>query len=349
MILTKKSGPFVYVLALSFIALVFLPQILPPYELRLATEALIFSLFAISFNMLLGYAGLLSFGHAMFFGVGAFATAVVVNKLPGISFMAAVAVSMFITACVSLAVGALLLRVKGTPFALLTLAFNALFFAIGVKWSSVTGGDDGLGFTPPVLSLGGIEFDPGQGSDMYFLTLAIVGVMIACCWYFTHTAMGQSVLLIRENEERMQFLGYSTNVTRLILFTLAGSLAGLAGAFYAMFNAFVSLDAISLEMSTKVLLMTFIGGTGQFFGPVLGSYFYIFVQDSLSDFTDNWPLFMGLLFIMMVLYVSEGFSGLLKKMALRVLNRSNVESSPNQPSQEKERPVFAEETRKEID
>jgi ABC-type branched-subunit amino acid transport system permease subunit len=351
MMLTKKSGPLSCFLLLVLIVLVLLPQILPPYPLRLATEAMIFSLFAVSFNMLLGYAGLLSFGHAMFFGVGAFATAVAVNRLPGISFAEAVAVSTIITAVVSLAVGTLLLRVKGTPFALLTLAFNALFYAIGVKWSSVTGGDDGQGFTPPVVSLGGITYNPGQGNDMYYLTLVIVGVVIVGCWYFTRTAMGQSVLLIRENEERMQFLGYNTKVTRLILFSLAGSLAGLAGSLHAMFNAFVSLDVISLEMSTKVLLMTFIGGTGAFFGPVLGSYFYIFVQDSLSEFTNNWPLFMGLLFILMVLYVPKGFSGLLKKMIPRFMkgnnHKFNREKQKTQATHKKTRHVVTQESRKE--
>lgn len=307
---------------------VILPWILPPYQLRLVTEALIFSLYAVSYNLLLGYGGLLSFGHAMFFGVGAFATAVVINGLEGIPLFAAMAIATGLTTLVGLIVGLLLLRVSGTPFALLTLAFNALFFAIAVKWHTVTGGDDGLSVFAPAVNLGLFSLDPSNGQQMYYLTLVVIGSAIAFCWHFTHTAMGQSVLLIRENEERMRFLGYNTNVARLNLFVITGCLAGLAGSFYTMFNSFVSLDAVSIEMTTKVLLMTFIGGTGSFAGPILGAYFYTYVQDFLSDLTENWPLIMGVLFIIMVLYAPGGLSGLAKSLKER-FSRQELEEGSN--------------------
>lgn len=306
-----------------------LPWILPPYQLRLVTEALIFSLYAVSYNLLLGYGGLLSFGHAMFFGVGAFATAVVINGLEGIPLFAAMAIATGLTTLVGLMVGLLLLRVSGTPFALLTLAFNALFFAIAVKWHTVTGGDDGLSVFPPAVNLGLFSLDPSNGQQMYYLTLVVIGSAIAFCWHFTHTAMGQSVLLIRENEERMRFLGYNTNVARLNLFVITGCLAGLAGSFYTMFNSFVSLDAISIEMTTKVLLMTFIGGTGSFAGPILGAYFYTYVQDFLSDLTENWPLIMGMLFIIMVLYAPGGLSGLAKSLKERFVRQELEKEGSN--------------------
>jgi branched-chain amino acid transport system permease protein len=297
--------------------LIILPWILPPYQLRLVTEALIFSLYAVSYNLLLGYGGLLSFGHAMFFGVGAFATAVVINGLEGVPLFAAMAIATGLTTLVGVIVGLLLLRVSGTPFALLTLAFNALFFAIAIKWHTVTGGDDGLSVMAPAVNLGLFNLDPANGQQMYYLTLVVIGSAIAFCWHFTRTAMGQSVLLIRENEERMRFLGYNTNVARLNLFVFTGCMAGLAGSFYTMFNSFVSLDAISIEMTTKVLLMTFIGGTGSFAGPIIGAYFYTYVQDFLSDLTENWPLIMGVLFITMVLYAPGGLSGLAKSLKER--------------------------------
>jgi branched-chain amino acid transport system permease protein len=133
--------------------------------------------------------------------------------------------------------------------------------------------------------------------------------------------MGQSVLLIRENEERMRFLGYNTNVSRLILFVFSGALAGLAGSFYAIMNSFVSLDAVAIEMSTRVLLMTFIGGIGHFIGPVLGALFYTYLQNFLSEMTDSWPLFMGLLFIAMVLWAPGGIAGWFDVGRQRVLKR----------------------------
>jgi len=128
------------------------------------------------------------------------------------------------------------------------------------------------------------------------------------CWYFTQTAMGQTVLLMRENEERMKFLGYSTRISRLILFTFTGAVAGLAGAFYTLHFQFVSISAISVDMTTTVLLMTFVGGTGTFWGPILGAFCYIILQNYLSDVTDRWPLIMGLIFVAMVMFVPGGLS-----------------------------------------
>jgi branched-chain amino acid transport system permease protein len=302
------------------------PRIVGDYQLRLLTEAVVFSLYAVSFNMLLGYAGLLSFGHAMFFGVGAFATAVALEHIAGLPLLAAVGIATGFTALVGLCVGMLLLRVKGTPFALLTLAFNALFYAIGVKWSSVTGGDDGLIVDLPDIHLGFCSLNLFDGPTVYWVTLIILGAVIGFCWYFTKTAMGQSVLLIRENEERMRFLGYNTHVSRLILFVFSGALAGLAGSFYAVMNSFVSLDAIAIEMSTRVLLMTFIGGIGHFIGPVLGAVFYTYLQNFLSELTDSWPLFMGLLFIAMVLWAPGGIAGWLHAGRQWILKRFGAES-----------------------
>jgi branched-chain amino acid transport system permease protein len=317
---------FIFVLG----ALIAMPWVLGGYNLRLLTEAIIFSLYAVSYNLLLGYAGLLSFGHAMFFGVGAFALTVALQHIAGLPLLLAVLMATVFTALVGLVVGILLLRVKGTPFALLTLAFNALFYSIGVKWTAVTGGDDGAIVNVPNIHLGVVSLNMSNGPTVYFVTLVVVGSAIAFCWYFTRTAMGQSVLLIRENEERMRFLGYNTHVSRLILFIFSGSLAGLAGAFYAILHAFVSLDAISLEMTTKVLLMTFIGGIGHFIGPVIGAVFYTYFQSFISVLTDNWPLIMGALFIAMVLWTPGGLSGLIQSAGAWIARRGASNTSPEE-------------------
>jgi branched-chain amino acid transport system permease protein len=299
-----------------------MPYLLPGYQLRLFTEVIIFSLFAVSFNLLLGYAGLISFGHAMFFGTGAFCVANLLNHVSGMPLLAAVALATGMTTVVGFLVGCLLLRVKGTPFALLTLALNALFYAIAMKWSSLTGGDDGLIIDPPNLDLGFAIIDPNKGPDFYYLTLVVLGLVILSCWYFTHTAMGRTVLLMRENEDRLRFLGYNTLLARLILFTLTAGLAGLAGSFYTLFFAFVSIDALSMEMTTTVLLMTFIGGTGNFAGPILGVAVYTYLQNFLSELTDSWPLIMGVLFILMVLFTPGGLVGIIKSLAKRFKSRS---------------------------
>ncbi|MCF8082594.1 MAG: branched-chain amino acid ABC transporter permease [Deltaproteobacteria bacterium] len=298
-----------------FVILAVLPLILRGYQLRLVTEVIIFSLYAVSYNLLLGYAGLLSFGHAMFFGTGAFAVAILLEHFAGLPLLLAVTLATAFTTATGFVVGCLLLRVKGTPFALLTLAFNALFYAIAVKWSSLTGGDDGLIIDPPQLDLWLLTLDPNKGPDFYYLSLAILGPVILFCWYFTYTAMGRTVLLMRENEDRMRFLGYNTLLARLSLFTLTAGLAGLAGSIYSLFFAFVSIDAISIETTTTVLLMTFIGGTGHFAGPILGAGVFIYLQNFLSELTENWPLIMGVLFILMVLFTPGGLVGIIKGAA----------------------------------
>jgi len=296
------------------------------YQLALLTEIIIFALFAVSYNLLLGYAGLLSFGHAMFFGMGAYMVAVALNRIPGLPFFGAVIVSVMVTTATSLAVGSLLLRHKGVPFALLTLAFNALFYAIATKWHTVTGGDDGLSIRLPDINLGFTYLKTANITVFYYITLLTIGSVILFCWYFTRTAMGQTVLLMRENEERMKFLGYNTNISRLILFVFTGFLAGLAGSFYTLFFQFTSITAISIDMSTIVVLMVIIGGTGSFIGPILGACVYIYLQDFLSDITDRWPFIMGLIFIFMILYVPRGLSGLINSLIERLRGRWNLPS-----------------------
>ncbi|SHE53921.1 branched-chain amino acid transport system permease protein [Desulfacinum infernum DSM 9756] len=294
------------------------PLFLPLYHVNLLTEVIVFALYAVSYNLLLGYAGLLSFGHAMFFGTGAYVTAVALAHLPGLSVGSAILLSVAAATLAGVVTGALLLRHKGSYFALLTLAFNALFYAVATKWHSVTGGDDGLSVNRPNLDFLGVHLDLSDITTFYYFALITVGALIGYCWHFTHTAMGRTVLLVRENEERMKFLGYDTNISRLLLFTFTGALAGCAGSYYALFFEFTSISAISIEMTTTVLLMTFIGGTGSFLGPVLGALVYTLLHDKLSDITDRWPLIMGLIFIVMVLYVPGGLSGLIVSIRERL-------------------------------
>ena len=327
MINQRSFAPFLGWGLFVLIVGVVLPLWARQYQVALLTEIIIFALFAVSYNLLLGYAGLLSFGHAMFFGVGAYTVAIVLNRIPGLSFFGAVMISAMVTTVAGLAVGSLLLRHKGVPFALLTLAFNALFYAIATKWHNITGGDDGLSIRLPDINLGFAHLKTGDITVFYYITLLIIGSVILFCWYFTRTAMGQTVLLMRENEERMKFIGYNTNVSRLILFVFTGFLAGLAGSFYTLHYQFTSISAISIDMSTIVVLMVIIGGTGSFIGPILGACVYIYLQDFLSDITDRWPFIMGVIFIFIILYVPRGLSGLVDSFVERLGGRWHLRSS----------------------
>lgn len=305
--MSQKKAQYLSIAALFALGAL-LPLFFRQYHLNMLTEIILFALYAVSYNLLLGYGGLLSFGHAMFFGTGAFSVAVALIHIPGLSMWGAIVLAVLMATLVGFVAGSLLLRHKGAYFALLTLAFNSLFYAVATKWHSVTGGDDGLSITRPALDLWLATIKMASISNFYYFTLFFVGAAILFCWYFTQTAMGQTVLLMRENEERMKFLGYNTHISRLILFTFTGAVAGLAGAFYTLHFQFVSISAISVDMTTTVLLMTFVGGAGTFWGPILGAFVYIILQNYLSDLTDRWPLFMGLIFIFMVLVIPGGLS-----------------------------------------
>ena len=312
----RQTLTYVSIVAL-FVLGALMPSVLKQYHLNMLTEIIIFSLYAVSYNLLLGYAGLLSFGHAMFFGLGAFMTAVAIIHLPGLALPNAVLIGLLTTVIAGFVIGGLLLRHKGSYFALLTLAFNSLFYAVATKWHSVTGGDDGLSIVRPDLNLGFTSISLASVTNFYYLTLIVIGAAMVFCWYFTQTAMGKTVLLMRENEERMKFLGYNTNISRLILFTFTGAVAGLAGAFYTLHFQFVSISAISVDMTTAVLLMTFVGGTGKFWGPILGALVYIILQNYLSNITDRWPLFMGFIFVFMVLFIPGGLSAVITNIRQR--------------------------------
>jgi len=328
-----KTNSYVVIIVLFLLGAV-MPLVLRRYNLFMLTEIIIFALYAVSYNLLLGYAGLLSFGHAMFFGLGAFVAAVSIIHIPGLTLLSAVIISLVITTITGFLIGGLLLRHKGAYFALLTMAFNALFYAVATKWHSVTGGDDGLSISRPELDLGLASLSVSSVSSFYYLILIVVGASIVFCWYFTHTAMGKTVLLMRENEERMKFLGYNTNISRLILFTFTGAVAGLAGAFYTLHFQFVSISAISIDMTTAVLLMVFVGGTRTFWGPILGAFVYIIFQNYLSDITDRWPLFMGLIFVFMVLYVPGGLSQTI--VSIRQWFAGRTGTNDNGPAQAEE-------------
>jgi len=319
----KQKSITLIIIGALFLAGAFMPLFLKQYHLNMLTEIIIFALFAVSYNLLLGYAGLLSFGHAMFFGLGAFMTAIAIIHIPGLALWNAILIGIVTTVIAGFIIGGLLLRHKGSYFALLTLAFNALFYAVATKWHSVTGGDDGLSITRPGLDLGFTSISLASLTNFYYLTLVIIGAAIVFCWYFTHTAMGKTVLLMRENEERMKFLGYNTNISRLILFTFSGAVAGLAGSFYTLHFQFVSISAISVDMTTAVLLMAFVGGTKTFWGPILGALVYIILQNYLSNITDRWPLFMGFIFVFMVLFIPGGLSEVIMNIRQRFFGRKD--------------------------
>jgi branched-chain amino acid transport system permease protein len=292
------------------VILILFPFIAPKFQLRMFTEIIILTLFAMTWKMMLNEGGMFSFGHAVYFGLGAYASVLGWLHIPGLSFLSGILLGALTSALVAFLLGAFLVRMSGTYFALLTLAFNQLIWAIVWKWRDVTGGDDGLGKFPKPDLFGLTIKNP---VNFYYVALVIIGIGLYLCWYFTKTPMGNVALSIKSNEERAKFVGFNVQATKLIFLTLLGFLAGVSGALYAQFQEFIATSVIDGMMSTNVLFMAYIGGIGYFWGPIIGSGIFVYLSEYLSSFTDRWELILGLIFIAVVLFAPQGIMGVVRK------------------------------------
>lgn len=300
---------FLVGIASAVLAILF-PYILPKFQLRMITEIVILALFAMTWKMLLNEGGMFSFGHSLYFGLGAYASVLGWLHIKGLSFMSGILLGGLVAGLMAFILGAFLVRMSGTYFALFTLAFNQLIWAVVWKWRDVTGGDDGLGKFPKPDLLGISMKDP---ANFYYLSLIMVGVCLFICWYYTKTPLGNVVMSIKSNEERAKFIGFNVNASKLVLLTMLGFFAGISGGLYAQFQEFIATSTIDMGMSTNVLFMAFIGGTGYFWGPLIGSGIFVYLSEYLSSFTDRWELIFGLIFIIIVSFAPQGILGIVEK------------------------------------
>jgi branched-chain amino acid transport system permease protein len=298
-------------LVAALVALCLIPLMLNTVQLRVAIEILYFGLFAVSFNLLFGYTGMLSFGFAATFGIGGYAVGLIWKHFGALPFPLALLMGALAGAVVGLFIGFCCVRLRGTYFSLLTLAFSQFLFAVALKWRDVTRGDDGLTVTPPDLSLpGGIVLSMGNPRHFYWVEVTVVLLCLSMAWRFTRTPLGNAARLMRENDERAAFLGYNVFATKLIVFTFASTLAAVAGVLFGTFQRLVSPSALDLGASTDVVFMALFGGTGAFLGPLLGTTAYILLQNWLSRTTEHWPFVIGLIFVLLILFMHTGLVGL---------------------------------------
>jgi branched-chain amino acid transport system permease protein len=296
-------------IALGALGILF-PHVLPRFQLRMVTEIVIVALLVMTWKMMLNEAGLFSFGHAVYFGLGAYASVLGWLHINGLSLMSGILLGGLVAGLVGFILSAFLVRMSGTYYALLTLAFNQLIWAIVWKWRDVTGGDDGLGKFPKPDLLGISMRDP---VNYYYLSLAIVAICMFLCWYFSKTPLGSVVKGIKSNEERSKFIGFNVGAAKIIFLTMLAFFAGISGALYAQFQEFIGASSIDLVMSTHVIFMAFIGGVGHFWGPLLGSGIYVYLSEYLSHYTDRWELIFGIVVVILVLVAPQGILGIAKK------------------------------------
>lgn len=283
----------------------------------LATFILIYGLFAMAYNICLGEAGILTFGHAAFFGLGAYGCGLLVVHL-GLDQMAAWAglvVGVLVAALGGLVIGGLALRRAGTYLALITLGFAQMLWFIVFQWRSFTGGDDGLvGVPTPALGVPGVfvlEFRY-QG-PFFLLILAIFTLSLVAMKRLRNSNFGRTLNAIRENENRAEFLGYDVYRYKLAAFVVSAAFAGLAGSLYPFFLNVVGLNTLHWQLSGEVNFWVLLGGVNTFVGPVIGTGLFLLLRDTISVWTSHWQLPVGLLFIAIVLFFPEGLIGDLKE------------------------------------
>lgn len=283
----------------------------PPYFLSTLTEVLIFGIFAMSLDLLLGYTGLASFGHAAFFGVGAYAAGLVAMRT-GPNMLFTMTAALAICAILALAIGFFSIRTTGVFFLMLTLAFSQMVYAIVHQWSWLTGGSNGLAGIPrPDISLLSLTIEFYDATSFYYVALGFFIVSLLLLKRIVDSPFGHVLLGIRENEGRMRAIGYNTRNFKLAAFVIAGVFGGLSGVLYSYFNGFISPTELYWTMSGQVLVMVIIGGVGTLIGPVLGAGTILVLQNIVSSNTERWPTIMGLLFIAFVLVARNGITGLL--------------------------------------
>ncbi|MFZ9626582.1 MAG: branched-chain amino acid ABC transporter permease [Burkholderiaceae bacterium] len=302
------SGARIGLLALVA-ALLVLPLGLSDFWIFIAIEVLAFALYAISFNLLMGYGGMLSFGHAAFFGVGAYAGGLLVKKA-GLSslgaFMLVMPGAMAAAALVAVAIGFFSVRRSGIYFAMLTFAFQMLLYTVALKAIGLTGGDDGLtGLRPP-----GALAVP---ANYYWFALAWVLPSVYLLDRLVRSPFGLTLRALRNNPLRVQYSGVDVRGHQLITFVIAGAFAGLAGALFAFSSGNVFPGWLNWTASATPIVMAVLGGVQSFLGPALGAAVYVVLEVTISGSTEYWPLFMGLIIMLLVLGMPRGLAGLLAR------------------------------------
>ena len=281
----------------------------------LALEVLIWSLYALGYNLLLGYGGLPSFGHGAFFGVGAYATGLAL-KHADVGLIGGMAAAVFGAAVFGALVAAFISHRRGIYYALMTIAFGQLAWFVSIKWHSVTGGEDGLLNIPrPPLDLGFVQVALTSHAALFYFALALFAVIAWGLWYLIDTPFGRVLGAVKQNEMRAAYCGHNVWLVKFTVFVMSCAIAGLAGGLFALAQQSAYPNVMSLNNSGYVVMMVLIGGgLVSFWGPVIGAVFFIVARDLLGAYTETWLLWYGLLFMAVVLFKPEGIAGMIRQV-----------------------------------
>lgn len=304
------------------VALILLyPKLVGPYFTNVFVHFAIFALYAVSFNLLLGYTGLFSFGHAMYFGTGGFATALALVHIKGCPLLVSLFIGFLASVILALVLCPIVSRVSGTAFAMLHLAFGMLIYTLALKLRKITNGEDGVsGFPIPPLNIPGvISFDIKDSTNFYYFAVFVIGLSLWILWFITKTPFGQLIVAIRDNAKRVAYMGFKVSHTKAMVYAVSAGFAGIAGSVLALFQDVISPDlALGPWTSFQAILITMVGGVNNFSGPIWGSAIFAVLQEFTSRYIKEVELLMGVILILVMLYFPKGFAGLLELMGRKV-------------------------------
>jgi branched-chain amino acid transport system permease protein len=303
---TKIAG-----LGLAFIVLVILPPFYTSYWVTLLTQMLIFGILAMSLDILLGYTGMSSFGHAGFFGSSAYVVAILATRYQ-VGFLTCFISGIAVTTGISAIFGLLVAHASGVYFLIITLALGMVLWGLAFRWVSMTGGDNGISGIPrPDIGLPVSLNDP---LTFYYLILVFFLASLILMAVFVRSPFGHSLKGIRESESRMRVLGYHTWLHRYLSYIMAAAFGSIAGILWAYYNGFVSPYDMDLTASIEIILMVILGGPGTLVGPALGAGIIVFLKNFISAYTQRWLLILGTIYILTILYAPKGLVNLVKDL-----------------------------------
>lgn len=293
---------------LAVLGFLFLFPLILPYE-ALAVNILIFGLFAMGFNLVFGYMGVLSFGHAAFFGVGSYGTAIAMVHF-GVHWLPAVVIGIAAAGITAMIMGAMAIRTRGIYFAMVTLALAQCVYYLVYQMSDWSGGEDGLtGVSTGTIDLGVVSFDLFDPTAKYYFMYAFVALAIYIFSRILASPFGAVLEALRENENRARACGYNVQLTKWTAFVISGLFCGLAGALNAIHLSVVPIESLHYHLSGQAVMMSLLGGMGTFFGPFVGAMAFLLLEDVITLMTTHWQLFLGTIFVIFVLFFPKGIWG----------------------------------------
>jgi branched-chain amino acid transport system permease protein len=309
----RGVGPGVVAIWLALLTAPFWLPLVGGYE-ALGTRVLVLGLGAMSLNFLLGFTGVLSFGHAAYFGLGAYGAGLTL-KLLAPSTPLAIVLGMLLGIVAGGALGALIARRRGVYFAMVTIAFGQVFYFIAFRWNALTGGDDGLrGFSRQPIDFGFFKLDIlNDLTAFYYFVLVCFAIALAIMGFLLRSPFGRTLLAIRENERRARFLGIPVEQHIWLSFVISCAFMSMAGTLYALLNNFADPKGLHYTQSGDFVIMAVLGGMRSFWGPLLGAAVFVVLQDYLSSVTTNWQSLIGLMFVVVVLFFPRGLLGFLRR------------------------------------